>query len=414
MTNVIVRSWLRRARLVRGQRVDRIARAGRTVLAIGIAVMGLCAMVGCDALPSSGPSAREINQALADPVLAARVHSVDISLATVEALDFRPTDALPPPVFRATIEPRIGVGDVISITVFEAASGGLFSGPPTPTGASGKNITLPPMMIGSSGVIDVPYVGAVQAAGQTLPGLQQVLVDRLQGRAIQPQIVVSMLTNVANTATITGAVKSPGRYNLTSLGESAIDLIALAGGTTGTAADTVVQWQSASRIYTTNMELLLRQRRGAIQLRPGDHLHVLLEPRSYAVFGAALRNGEYKFESSEVNLAEAVARSGGLNDSRADSRHVYVFRHERAEFAAKLLPIHALSSSDIAKAGPSAPVPVIYRLNLKSPEGFLLSQRFAIRSKDVVYVPNADSVQWQKFLDLLRVLAQPVTTVPNL
>lgn len=385
-----------------------MGRGGRTILANGFAILGLCLAVGCDALPSSGPSASEMNQALADPQRGLLLSTTDISPATIDAVNTSVTEPLPPPVSRAGVEPTIGLGDVISITVFEAAAGGLFSGAPTPTGASGKFTTLPPMTIGKNGQIDVPYVGAIRAAGHTLTSLQQVIVDGLQGRAIQPQVVVSMVTNVASTATITGAVKAPGRYGLTSLGESPIDLIALAGGTTGAAADTVVQWQTAARIYKVYMDTLLKQRRGAIQMRPGDHVHILLEPRTYSVFGAATRNGEYKIETSDINLAEAIARSGGLNDVRADSRYVYVFRYEHPTIAGKVFGTSPPPSTDATKAPP--PQPVIYRLNLKLPESFLISQRFAVRSKDVIYVPNADSVQWQKFLDLLRVVAQPITT----
>ena len=75
---------------------------------------------------------------------------------------------------------------------------------------------------------------------------------------------------------------------------------------------------------------------GIPKMRPRDHVHVRVDPRSYTVFGAINANGLYTIDTPTVSVAEAVAMSGGLADIRADSRALYLFRYEPAVVAAAL------------------------------------------------------------------------------
>ena len=57
-----------------------------------------------------------------------------------------------------------GVGDVISVTIFEAAAGGLFI--PAEAGVRpGNYVTLPEQTVDNDGNITVPYAGEIKAAG---------------------------------------------------------------------------------------------------------------------------------------------------------------------------------------------------------------------------------------------------------
>jgi polysaccharide export outer membrane protein len=47
-------------------------------------------------------------------------------------------------------------------------------------------------------------------------------------------------------------------------------------------------------------------------------------------------------------------------------------------------------------------VPTIYRLNLRDPSGFFLADGFSIRANDIVYVANAPSVDFLKFMTVVR------------
>ena len=110
-------------------------------------------------------------------------------------------DRRPPP------EIKFGIGDVVSVTIFEAAAGGLFI--PSEAGVRpGNFVTLPNQPIDTKGFISVPYAGLVPAAGKTPSEVQQEIVDRIKNRAIEPQVVVALVTQ--NTSLIT--VDRRGQY----------------------------------------------------------------------------------------------------------------------------------------------------------------------------------------------------------
>jgi protein involved in polysaccharide export with SLBB domain len=76
-------------------------------------------------------------------------------------------------------EITLGIGDVVSVTIFEAAAGGLFV--PSEAGARpGNFVTLPNQIVDSKGNITVPYAGAIRAAGRTPSEVQQAIIEALR------------------------------------------------------------------------------------------------------------------------------------------------------------------------------------------------------------------------------------------
>jgi len=72
--------------------------------------------------------------------------------------------------------PRItlGVGDVVSVTIFEAGPGGLFV--PSDAGARpGNFVTLPDQVVDTNGNITVPYAGTIRALGRTPAAVQEAI-----------------------------------------------------------------------------------------------------------------------------------------------------------------------------------------------------------------------------------------------
>ena len=85
-------------------------------------------------------------------------------------------------------EIKVGVGDTVQVTLFEAQAGGLFI--PTDAGARpGNFVALPNQTVDSKGYITVPYAGQVRVLNRGTPAIQQDIVDKLKNRAIEPQAV---------------------------------------------------------------------------------------------------------------------------------------------------------------------------------------------------------------------------------
>jgi protein involved in polysaccharide export with SLBB domain len=64
----------------------------------------------------------------------------------------------------------LGIGDVVSITIFEPP-GGLF----VPSERPGNFVTLPNQIVDSNGNIIVPYASTIPAAGRTPSEVQQAI-----------------------------------------------------------------------------------------------------------------------------------------------------------------------------------------------------------------------------------------------
>ena len=86
-----------------------------------------------------------------------------------------------PNVFARPPPTTLGIGDVVSVTIFEAEPGGLFI-PSEPGARPGNFVTLPDQMVDSNGNITVPYAGTIRAVGRTPPEVQQAITETLKAR----------------------------------------------------------------------------------------------------------------------------------------------------------------------------------------------------------------------------------------
>jgi polysaccharide export outer membrane protein len=138
---------------------------------------------------------------------------------------------------------------------------------------------------------------------------------------------------------------------------------------------------------------------------PGDVVTAMYQPLSFTVLGATGKNEEQNFEAQGITLAQALARSGGLQDARADAQGVFIFRFEDPD---------AVDWINKPQLTPDGKVPVIYRVDLKNPTTFFVAQSFPMKNKDVMYVSNAPAAELQKFLNILTSVVYTVATPVNL
>jgi len=345
---------------------------------------------GCSSLPTSGPTTREIQM---QERLGAQESYVllDLNPEIVRELNSDTTLGLSRrllPTRIKDLKPRIGVGDVLQVTVWEAGEGGLFS----TTG--GRTAQFPSMVVSPNGEISLPYAGILKVGGRTPFEVQKRIVDSLADRAIQPQATVSILENRSNTVVLNGEVTQPGLYPLSLKGDRLLDLIAAGGGTKYPAHETNILVIRGETRAQQLMTAVIDDPKENILIQTGDQVYVNYEPRRYTIVGAVQKPGVYPFDAMQVNILEAVAATGGLIDSRADASGVFVFRHERAEIVRKF------SSSPLTNAG--GRIPVIYRVDMRSPQAYFYASGFKLRDKDVVYAANADAAEASKLLRLVN------------
>lgn len=368
-------------------------------LSILARVAGLAAVLsGCSgAFPTSGPKVSGDPSIPTDPqeLLPHTLINATPHVADVTARDATGEGTLGSFVSQGrAAEVRLGIGDTIGVTIFEAAAGGLFI--PDQAGArAGNFVTLPNQQVDRSGTISVPYAGLIPAVGRRAPEVQAEIEQRLRNRAIEPQAVVSIIDQKATQVSVLGEVNLPSRLAINPSGERVLDVIARAGGPKGTGYQSFVTLQRGSRKRTVYFNKLVREPSNNVFVQPGDVIYVYTENRSFVVLGATGLNGKYNFEAEQTTVSEALGRGGGLLDERANPTTVFVYRMESRRVAAEL-------GIDV-KVWPKDHIPVIYQFDLRAEDGLFTLRQFLIRDKDILYVSNAPAVEFLKVLTLLRV-----------
>ena len=371
--------------------------------------VGAISLAGCSAVPSSGPNKSQI-QGSTEASIMPGIQVVDVTEDIARRLqsERQAADFSRSLGDGAQFQQQLGVGDIIEISVWEAAPATLFASLPTdPRLLPGpaRATALPEQMIRGDGFIQMPFVGPMKAAGRTPAQLERDIGTALKGKANQPQVLVRLSKNVTSYVTVVGDVTTSTRMPLTARGERLLDAIASAGGVRQPVEKMTVQVTRNSVVQTLPLQTIIRDPRQNVHLRAGDVITALYQPLSFTALGATGKNHEITFEAQGITLAQALARSGGLEDSRSDAQGVFIFRFEDA--GALPWPRQPVRTTQDGK------VPVIYRVNLKDPGSFFLAQTFPMDNKDLLYVSNAPIAELQKFLNVIFSVAYPVVNSVN-
>ena len=309
----------------------------------GIVILMAPIVGGCSTLPASGPSSGDVRSAGRSESEILPYAVVRITPEVERALArHSPRIAQAFTDRRGPNEIRFGIGDVVSVTVFESAAGGLFI--PLEAGVRpGNYITLPNQSVDNSGNITVPYAGSIRARGRTVVEVQQAIVDALKSRALEPQVVVALVDQRASSISVLGDVVAPIRFPANAAGERILDAIARAGGPRSAGFDTKVLLERGGRQATVPFGALIYEPANNIYVRPQDTIYVYREPQTFLSFGAFGTEGQFPFDAWRLTLAEAMVRAGGLNDSLADPSSVFLYREPRS--AAELRPARTRAAS---------------------------------------------------------------------
>lgn len=295
---------------------------------------------------------------------------------------------------------RIGIGDVVSLTIFESAAGGLFV-PSEGNNRAGNYVQLPPQQVDGAGNMSVPYGGIIHAAGQTMIELQNTIQSRLANRALEPQVIASLVEQHANIVSVFGDVTQSTRFALDPSGDRVLGAVARAGGPKYPSYETFVTVQRGGMTDRALLSAIGEDPRQNVELQPGDSLYVSREPRYFLTLGATgiaqsigLLNKRIPFEDTRLSLADAVAKVGGLQDDRANPAAVFVYRFE---------PRSTIKSIMGDQMPPDMPeqVPTVYTVDFSRPDAFFLASKMPVHSEDVVFVSNAPATDLTKFLTLL-------------
>lgn len=268
----------------------------------------------------------------------------------------------------------IADGDVLAIAIFEGVPDGVFATP-----ASGGSV-FPEVVVNRDGVITLPYVGSLRAGGRDVAELRQDILTRIRGFATRPEASVEIKARNRGSVSVAGAVQRPGR---TTIG---MDMLTIQDALSSAGAPFDAPY--SARVTIREKDGVQRASLAQILAGPGlpltgdTDIIVTVEPAIFNAMGAVRRQGPVPLVKAHVSLMDALSATAGLDGMRANARGVFVFR--------------AASPTD-----PDAR-PIIYQLDMRQPEAFIVAQRFTMLPDDTLYVTEAPVAQWAKVLSAVQ------------
>ncbi len=373
-------------------------------------VVALLSLGACSNLPNDGPSIGDVKSGAADTG-DHRYALVDVDYHVAQTVNDHPAQPMATLGAMTSEAPNdlIQEGDSLEIGIYTPGAGPMVVGGEGTSGftvSSNSSSTkteesqsVPRATVERGGTVNVPYAGEVGVAGMTPRQASEAIRRALHGKAVNPQVVVSVLTSPANSVTVLGEVHNSGRYPVSANNDRILDAIADAGGVTQPSADLLVTVQRGTTTATISLADLLNDPSQNIRLAPRDQVRVTPHVRRINAFGALGKASEVPMLDDTVSLATVLSRSGGLDTQSANPTAVLVFRFERPEVAQALgLPAFA--------GHPDVKVPIVYRLDLKAGQGFFVASKFTMQPDDTVFVVRANLAEIQKFFTLVNTATQ--------
>ncbi len=346
---------------------------------MGVLVFSTLVLSGCGSVFSAaGPSSTSIySKSKASANQDADYQLIQLSADNISQYMRPAARELKSSVTKATLpDLKLMVGDTLKVMIADNTENGLFA----PLSAGGT--TFDKVRVDAKGMISLPYVNNLKIANLTVAGAQAAIKQSVQNYTVDPQVYISLVSELGASVLVAGDVNRPGRFSTLEGPLTVLDAINQAGGPKLEPYLVDVVIRNGHNVQRFNYEDLLNGR----NFMMAANSEVVLERarKRFVAMGAVNKTGLHDFPSTNPSLLEALGVIGGLSEQKADARGVFVFRMPAATSKAK---------------------PQVFHVDLRDPTSMFLAKQFLIQPEDAVYVSNAGVYEFQKIISpIIQVL----------
>jgi polysaccharide export outer membrane protein len=260
------------------------------------------------------------------------------------------------------------------------------------TTVSAKTQVLDGLIVDAMGQLHVPLAGDIQVGGKTLSQAEKAVESGLRryDRFVRANLIITTLGG--HTASVVGAVATPGRFEARP-GMRLADLLALSGGASIASVHQVPTLTGSLELArlvrdgeTVPVSLLLARQgdpKHNVRIHPGDQLYIPpVTDRMIMVLGEVGIPQPMAYRTG-IRLSEVLARAGGIVSERGDRKDIRIIRGSLRE-------------------------PQVYTTNLKALMGGKATD-VELAPGDIVYVTKA---WYASTSDVLNALS-PILSLAN-
>ena len=264
---------------------------------------------------------------------------------------------------------RLGVGDVVNITVWDHPELTTPAGSFRSAEASGSTVD-------SDGTIFYPYAGVIKVKGLTIQEVRHLLTTKLDGFIENLMLDVKVIKYRSQRIYIVGQVKKPGIHVINDLAPTVLEMINRAGGFSEFADRQNITVSRNEKTYRIDMQALyeLGNSRTNVLLKSGDVVNIWDNKLNKVfVMGEVNRPSSIQMENQRKSLAEAITDAGGINQKTSNVGKIFVVRSYKRKSE-------------------------IFHLDASTVDAMILAERFPLRPRDVVYVSASALIKWNRII----------------
>ena len=237
-------------------------------------------------------------------------------------------------------------------------------------------------VIDQSGMIDLPFIGKIKLDKLNLNDAQTILIDVIKDFYKNPDLQINVVEFNSSKVYFVGAVRNQITINLD---QKPIKLIeaAIKANFNPSSSDKSFGTKGFLRrdneVYKINLSNAYKSKddKENFFLKKNDVIFIDRNSDSIHVFGEVSKPGVY-FPNLDYSLTELISTTG-LNQLTANAKKVYVIREKFESF----LEVD------------------VFQLDIRNPINLIAGRKFQLQPKDIVFVPPAEIVKWNRTISLL-------------